>query len=168
MESLSWLVLALRLQDWGLEGDSCSLRIPGRDHIIYVDYTCYCACRDDSPRYTSSLQHVGYAHVPGPDVKLPLLQTQYPTQYGARVDPDPHVHVKVQLLLHVPAVGGLKWPRVSFPSLLTNIVQLSCVVSQGKNDQNPRTDRMVLIIARPISTQCRAWACCGSGTPDTQ
>lgn len=59
------------------------------------------SCSAGSPRNSSGLQHVGDAHVPGPDVKLPLLQAQHATQDGARVDPDPHVHVEVQLLLHV-------------------------------------------------------------------
>lgn len=59
-----------------------------------------------SPWYAPSLQHVGNAHIPGPDVKLPFLQAQHPTQDRARVDPDPHVHVKVQLLPHIPGVGG--------------------------------------------------------------
>ena len=54
------------------------------------------------PRDASSLQHVGDAHVPGPDVKLPLLQAQHPAQHRARVDPDPHVHVVVELLPHEP------------------------------------------------------------------
>lgn len=55
-----------------------------------------------SPWYASGLQHVGNAHVPGPDVKLPFLQAQHPTQDRARVDPDSHVHVKVQLFPYVP------------------------------------------------------------------
>lgn len=59
-----------------------------------------------SPWYSPSLQHVGNAHIPGPDVKLPFLKAQHPTQDRARVDPDPHVNVKVQLLPHIPGVGG--------------------------------------------------------------
>lgn len=58
-----------------------------------------------SPWYTASLQHVGNAHIPGPDVKLPLLQPQNATQDRARVDPNPHVHVKLQLFPHVPVVS---------------------------------------------------------------
>lgn len=58
-----------------------------------------------SPWYSTGLQHVGNAHVPGPDVKLPLLQPQNATQDGARVDPNPHVHVELHLLLHIPGVG---------------------------------------------------------------
>ena len=66
-----------------------------------------------SPRDASSLQHVGDAHVPGPDVKLPLLQAQHAAQHRARVDPDPHVHVVVELLPHEPERGKRKTIGIS-------------------------------------------------------
>lgn len=69
------------------------------------------SCSDDSPWNPSGLQHVGDAHIPRPDVKLPLLQAEHATQDGARVDSDPHIHVKIQLLLHVP-----EWWTKDLPS----------------------------------------------------
>lgn len=46
-----------------------------------------------SPRDASGLQLVGDVHVPGPDVKLPLPESQNAAQHRAGVDPDPHVDV---------------------------------------------------------------------------
>lgn len=71
-----------------------------------AEITCF-ASKDHSrsPWYPPSLQHVGDANIPGPDIKLPFLQAKHTTQDRTRVDPDPHVHVEVQLLPHVPGVG---------------------------------------------------------------
>lgn len=46
-----------------------------------------------SPRDPSGLQLVCDVHVPGPDVKLPLPESQHAAQHRARVDPDTHVDV---------------------------------------------------------------------------
>lgn len=59
-----------------------------------------------SPWYTTGFQHIGDAHIPGPDIKLPFLQPQNSTQNRTRVDPDPHVHVELQLLPHISGVGS--------------------------------------------------------------
>lgn len=72
-------------------------------HIMIIDIILWF---HHSPWYATSFQHIGDAHIPGPDIKLPFLQPQNTTQDGARVDPDPHVHVKLQLLPHIPGLSS--------------------------------------------------------------
>lgn len=119
-------------------------------------------CSDDSPRNSAGLQHVCDAHIPRPDVKLPLLQAKHATQDGARVDSYPHVHVEIKLLLYIPEFVFLRWTK----SLHTQFKEAKYTFHCRQTYR--LTDRIVLIMARPISTQCWAWARCGSGTPDTQ
>lgn len=54
-----------------------------------------------SPWDPSRLQLVGDVHVPGPDVELPLPESQHAAQHGARVNPDTHVDVVFRTRSHV-------------------------------------------------------------------
>lgn len=60
------------------------------------------------PRYSSCFQLVGDAHIPGPDIELPFLQAQHPTEDGAGMDTNPHVQVNVQLLLDESGIKAIK------------------------------------------------------------
>lgn len=82
------------------------------------------------------------------------------------MDSDPHVHVEVQLLLHMSE--GFFFLMVDKKSCTVELSLKKQVMFFTVDRRNRQTDRIVLIMARPISTQCRACARCGSGTPDTQ
>lgn len=57
-----------------------------------------------SPSNTSALHVVGQSHIVAPHVELPLAQTQHTTQYIARVDSYPHIHVKASGFPYKPTL----------------------------------------------------------------
>lgn len=78
-------------------------------------------CLVYSPWDPPRLQLVGDVHVPGPDVELPLPETQHAAQHRARVDPDAHVDVvfrarsyvsgrktQFQILRSSPTIGRIQ------------------------------------------------------------
>ena len=54
----------------------------------------------DSPRYAAGLHVVCQRDVVGPDIKLPLPETEHAAVDAACVDADPHVHINPGHLTH--------------------------------------------------------------------
>lgn len=69
----------------------------------------FIVCRVNSPWDPSRLQFVGNVHIPGPDIKLPLPESQHATQHRARVDPNAHVDVVFRTRSHVSGKNISYW-----------------------------------------------------------
>ena len=70
-------------------------------HWLYVRLSvCLCVCLSALPRFAVGLHLICGGDVVGPDVVLPLPESEHPTQDPPRVDPHAHVQLDVGGLNH--------------------------------------------------------------------
>ena len=81
------------------------LQVFERQQSFDFNLASYSECVMHIPWYTSSLHSIGNSDIIGPDIKLPLVQTDHSTEHRPSVDTHSHAQIKASLFCHTSECG---------------------------------------------------------------
>ena len=131
---------------------------------VHLMHALMCVRPISSPCLAPGLHVVGQRDIIGPDVKLPLPESQHAAVHPPTVDAHAHVHVDPRDLSHQPAQHTRSLRRQQHRTSASAKI----ITHTHTDTHSSMTYEIASIMSTPISTQQWAWSARGSGRPDTQ